>query len=120
MFLCIPIVFGCPSKIKPEGQEAPRLCPQCHNLSVIRAKRTMWFELFWLPLVPIHWKHIWICTICQWNQEVQKNAPDQGLEATAAQGAVQPSFGATPQAQVAPRRPGYQPAYIGQEPPTKA
>ncbi|KAF9483838.1 hypothetical protein BDN70DRAFT_798842 [Pholiota conissans] len=76
MFLCIPIVFGCPNKIKPEGQEAPRVCPQCHNLSVIRAKRTMWFELFWLPLIPIHWKHIWICTICQWNQEVQKDTKD--------------------------------------------
>ncbi|PPQ78550.1 LOW QUALITY PROTEIN: hypothetical protein CVT25_011822, partial [Psilocybe cyanescens] len=43
---------GCPTHIKPEGDEALRLCPRCHNVTVFPAKRSTWFELFWVPLIP--------------------------------------------------------------------
>ncbi|GLB35110.1 hypothetical protein LshimejAT787_0206750 [Lyophyllum shimeji] len=34
MFFCVPIVFGCPTTLKPEGeQQYPRICPRCHNAS---------------------------------------------------------------------------------------
>ncbi|KJA18580.1 hypothetical protein HYPSUDRAFT_169073 [Hypholoma sublateritium FD-334 SS-4] len=112
MFFCIPIIFGCPSKIKPEGGESARLlCPNCHNLSVMRAKSTMWFELFWVPLVPLHWKHIWMCTICNWSQKVQKGQDDTKAPAESAAPA---SLATTPPSYTPPRQPGYQPAYIGQ------
>ncbi|KAF8969906.1 hypothetical protein BDZ97DRAFT_171235 [Flammula alnicola] len=97
MIMCIPIIFGCPSKIKPE-------------VTVFSAKSTMWFELFWVPLIPIYWKHIWICGTCQWSEEINKDQSE-------GQKTDQPSSAATPQADAAPNRPGYQPAYIGQPAP---
>ncbi|CAL1704342.1 unnamed protein product [Somion occarium] len=70
-FFCIPILIGCNKKIKPEGDEPPRICPRCHNASVTRAKSRTWFELCFVPLVPLSTKHIWICAICQWNIPIQ-------------------------------------------------
>jgi len=81
--MCLPIIFGCPTKIKPEGDQTPRMCPRCNNASVISAKSRMWFELFWIPLVPLSSNHIWICTVCQWevpHQEgYQPAVPGQGF-----------------------------------------
>lgn len=67
-------MFGCPSKIKQEGDgtcvalpgsmtplavfadtrwcwSRPHICPRCHNAQVVRAKRSKRFELCWIPLV---------------------------------------------------------------------
>ncbi|KAK7693328.1 hypothetical protein QCA50_002896 [Cerrena zonata] len=66
-FFCLPILFGCSEKVKPEGDQTPRVCPRCHNAAVIRANSRTWFEICWVPLVPMKKKHIWACTICQWN-----------------------------------------------------
>lgn len=38
------------------------------SVNVVAAKSTTWFELFWVPLVPISRKHLWICQICQWRE----------------------------------------------------
>ncbi|KIM49277.1 hypothetical protein M413DRAFT_59260, partial [Hebeloma cylindrosporum] len=70
--LCSILSVGCNTKISPEGEDTRRLCPQCHNVSVLSAKSTTWFELFWIPLLPISRKHIWVCGICQWSQKVTK------------------------------------------------
>ncbi|RDB21172.1 hypothetical protein Hypma_011448 [Hypsizygus marmoreus] len=75
MFFCIPIIFGCQTSLKPNGEvQAPRVCPRCSNASVFAAKSTTWFELFWVPLVPFSKKQIWFCNICQWQAP---NAPGQ-------------------------------------------
>lgn len=79
---------GCNEKVKPEGDQTPRVCPRCHNgesliamlifflswylfshvlAAVIRANSRTWFEVCWVPLIPMSKKHIWVCTICQWN-----------------------------------------------------
>ncbi|GAA5897766.1 hypothetical protein JCM8208_000255 [Rhodotorula glutinis] len=63
MFLCLPIVFGVNTKLKQEGDEV-RQCQNCHNRSCVRVKRSKRFELFWIPLVPLGSKHIWMCHIC--------------------------------------------------------
>ncbi|KAJ3483339.1 hypothetical protein NLI96_g6391 [Meripilus lineatus] len=73
LFFCIPIIFGCPTKIKPEGDPTPRICPRCHNVAVQRAKSRTWFELCFVPLIPMGSKHIWICSICQWSVPLQPN-----------------------------------------------
>ncbi|KAF8350846.1 hypothetical protein F5887DRAFT_941205 [Amanita rubescens] len=67
MFLFIPIIVGCPTKFKPTSdQQLPRVCPHCHNGSLISAKKTTWFEFFFIPLVPISKQRVWICHICRW------------------------------------------------------
>ena len=48
---CIPIVFGCPNKIKQEGDGTPYVCPRCNNAQVVEAKSRMWLELCWIPVV---------------------------------------------------------------------
>ncbi|GBE82351.1 hypothetical protein BKA93DRAFT_760614 [Sparassis latifolia] len=70
-FFCVPIIFGCPTKIKPEGDQTPRICPRCNNASVHSAKSRLWFELCFVPLIPMSSKRVWVCTICQWNLPIQ-------------------------------------------------
>ncbi|PWN93520.1 hypothetical protein FA10DRAFT_264159 [Acaromyces ingoldii] len=65
-FFCIPVIFGCPTKIKQEGNGQPHVCPRCHNAQVVTGKSRTWFELCWIPLIPFKTKHIYICGICQW------------------------------------------------------
>jgi hypothetical protein len=31
MSILIPITVGCPTKVKPEGNQEARICPRCHN-----------------------------------------------------------------------------------------
>ncbi|CEH19018.1 hypothetical protein CBOM_05704 [Ceraceosorus bombacis] len=65
-FFCIPVIFGCPSKIKQEGDGTPHICPRCHNAQAVTAKKKRWFELCWIPLIPLGSKHVYYCGICQW------------------------------------------------------
>ncbi|EIM90200.1 uncharacterized protein STEHIDRAFT_145330 [Stereum hirsutum FP-91666 SS1] len=101
---CLPILFGCPTKIKPDGDQTPRVCPRCHNVSVIRAKSRTWFELCFIPLIPMTSKHIWVCSICQWSVPLQ-----QGWEPQL------PGGGGYYHQQ--PQQPNYQPAYFHNQPP---
>jgi ribosomal protein L37AE/L43A len=107
MFFCLPIFFGCQTKIKPESSGQPsRSCPRCHNASVIAAKKTTWFEFFFVPVIPFSSKHIWICGICQW-----KSPQGAGQFEPAIAGAHPPGGYQQPNA------PGYQPVYLAQQPP---
>ncbi|KAI0053837.1 hypothetical protein FA95DRAFT_1591693 [Auriscalpium vulgare] len=103
-FICIPILFGCTNKISPEGDQTPRICPRCHNVSVVSAKSRMWFELFFIPLVPMQKKHLWMCSVCQWHVPTQPGWEPQ----LPASGYNHGSF-----------QPGYQPQYYSpqQSPP---
>jgi hypothetical protein len=67
-------------------------CPRCRNgqwfveysawkdshnrppplVSVFPAKKTTWFEFCWVPLLPVHWQHLWVCHICSWQEKKQK------------------------------------------------
>jgi len=91
-------LVGCQTKIKPEGEQDLRMCPRCHNGTVFAAKSTTWFELFWIPIVPISKKKIWICGTCQWRASLaDNNAPQPAINGPA--GAWVPSS-------------SYQPVYI--------
>ncbi|KAI0797871.1 hypothetical protein C8Q75DRAFT_739907 [Abortiporus biennis] len=111
-FFCLPILFGCSTKVKPEGDQTPRLCPRCNNASVCRAKSRMWFEICFVPLIPMSNKHVWICTICQWEVPLQQNwepvLPGQGFN----RGGQAPWGGPLPPPQS--YQPGYQPGYVNQ------
>ncbi|KAM6500657.1 hypothetical protein JOM56_003671, partial [Amanita muscaria] len=59
---------GCPTTYKAQAHhQVPHVCPNCHNASVIAAKRTTWFELFFIPIFPMSRKNVWMCHICQWH-----------------------------------------------------
>ncbi|KAH7889844.1 hypothetical protein F5I97DRAFT_1941089 [Phlebopus sp. FC_14] len=72
-FFCLPVIFGCPTKIKPEGNQGSRICPRCHNdiAAMFAAKSRTWFELCFVPLIPLQSKHVWMCGICQLQTEMQ-------------------------------------------------
>ncbi|KAI1795991.1 hypothetical protein LXA43DRAFT_880933, partial [Ganoderma leucocontextum] len=65
-------LVGCNNRTKPEGDQTPRVCPRCHNAAVIRVKSRMWFELFFIPLIPMKSEHLWVCTICHWDVPLQQ------------------------------------------------
>ncbi|TFL07701.1 hypothetical protein BDV98DRAFT_558330 [Pterulicium gracile] len=112
MFLCIPIFFGFPKKIKPEkGEEAAvRVCPNCHNPSVIAVKSTTWFEFFFLPLFPVNKsKHLYLCQTCRWT--ALRGDKHGGTELSQPQGSVVADPGDRH------IRPGYQPSYQQAAPP---
>ncbi|GJE90865.1 hypothetical protein PsYK624_070090 [Phanerochaete sordida] len=71
LIFCLPVLVGCQTKVKPEGDTAPRICPRCNNAAVYPAKSRMWFELCFVPLVPMKSKRVWICPICQWQLPIQ-------------------------------------------------
>ncbi|EPT05964.1 hypothetical protein FOMPIDRAFT_1137969 [Fomitopsis schrenkii] len=118
---CLPIIFGCPTKIKADGDQTPRVCPRCNNISVSSAKSRLWFELCWVPLIPMKSTRIWMCSICQWNIPLQQN-----WEPALPGGNFQPGGRDPHQAGPFPPpsgyvnsppgtyQPGYQPGYLGQ------
>ncbi|KAL1746072.1 hypothetical protein HDZ31DRAFT_81478 [Schizophyllum fasciatum] len=110
MFICLPIIFGCSDKVKPEKNQELRVCPHCRNPSVARAKRTKWFELFWIPLIPFHWKHIWVCGICHWALPIAEG--EGQWEPPLADGGHAGSGPNGIQSGAPKERAGYQPAYL--------
>ncbi|KIM57610.1 hypothetical protein SCLCIDRAFT_16923 [Scleroderma citrinum Foug A] len=89
--------LGCPTKIRPEGDQAPRVCPRCNNAAMFAAKSRTWFEFCFVPLIPMRTKHIWMCGICQLQTQMQP-----GWEPAIAQPGYQhPNM-----------QQGYQPGYI--------
>ncbi|CAA7267918.1 unnamed protein product [Cyclocybe aegerita] len=65
-------LVGCQTKISPEGDQTPRICPRCHNAAVTSAKSKEYFEFCFVPLIPMSSKHIWACSICQWAVPIQQ------------------------------------------------
>ncbi|KAF7289723.1 hypothetical protein MIND_01345700 [Mycena indigotica] len=110
--MCIPIIFGCPDKIKPEsGDDSVRVCPNCHNAAVHAAKSTTWFELFWIPLIPFSSDHIWLCATCNWRGAHAAGQPEPPIAGSQPAGNTQyqPTYINPPGAAVPPST--YQPQY---------
>ncbi|KAF4615532.1 hypothetical protein D9613_002921 [Agrocybe pediades] len=101
---------GCPTTIKQEGDGSPRQCPRCHNAAVVQAKRSTWFELFWIPLIPLSRKHVLLCSICQWSEEAPKHV-ELGL-VDDMKPKSPPDYTQSAQYWEPPNHPGYQPAYV--------
>ncbi|KAM0787085.1 hypothetical protein ACM66B_006343 [Microbotryomycetes sp. NB124-2] len=68
MFLCIPLVCGVASKLKPQPDDGSlqQVCPRCHNNSLRLATESKRLEFFWIPLIPLGKKNKVICPICRW------------------------------------------------------
>ncbi|WRT64342.1 uncharacterized protein IL334_001274 [Kwoniella shivajii] len=67
--LCIPLIFGFPTKFKQDAPEPGRMCPRCNNAAVVGGNSRTWFEFFWVPLIPFKKSRVWICTTCQWEMK---------------------------------------------------
>ncbi|OSX65179.1 hypothetical protein POSPLADRAFT_1038968 [Postia placenta MAD-698-R-SB12] len=114
---CLPIIFGCPTRIKPDGDQTPRVCPRCNNASVTSAKSRLWFELCWVPLIPMRSERVWMCSICQWRVPIQP-----GWEPAVPNYNFQPGrpnqWQPPPSGYMAPPpnayQPGYQPGYTSE------
>jgi len=111
-FVCIPLVWGCPTKIHPEGDQTPRICPRCNNASVISAKSRMWFEFCFVPLIPMRSSHIWLCTVCQWQVPHQQGWEPNRVGANFVPGNVGPQSPNHGPMSPPPNNSGYAPTYI--------
>ncbi|KIM49278.1 hypothetical protein M413DRAFT_103107 [Hebeloma cylindrosporum] len=78
-FFCIPLICGCSTKISPEGDQTPRICPRCHNAAVSSAKSKEFFEFCFVPLIPMSSKHVWLCSICRWEVPLQQGWEPQSV-----------------------------------------
>ncbi|KAF8163150.1 hypothetical protein B0H34DRAFT_694269 [Crassisporium funariophilum] len=110
---CLPVLFGCQTKISPEGDQTARVCPRCHNAAVSSVKSKKWFEICFVPLIPMSSRHEWRCSICQWTVPTQQawepsmvsHAPLQPGMYYGAQPGWQPSHNGSPGQHIQP--PGY-------------
>ncbi|KAH9854111.1 hypothetical protein C2E23DRAFT_819634 [Lenzites betulinus] len=120
MFFFLPCIFGCPTRLKPEGDQTPRICPRCSNVSTIRVKSRLWFELCFVPLIPMSSEHLWLCTICQWSVPLQQGwepaLPGYGFQPGAQAQLQAPHYGLPPNA----AQRGYDPGYPPPASPAKA
>ncbi|KAI0295574.1 hypothetical protein BC826DRAFT_909126, partial [Russula brevipes] len=82
----------------------PRICPRCHNATVVRATSRMWFSFFFLRVIPLRKNQIWICSTCNWNVPAQN-----GWEPALASG--NPGWSPHQPAHQSPYQIGYQPSY---------
>ncbi|KAI0781056.1 hypothetical protein BD413DRAFT_600507 [Trametes elegans] len=100
--------------MKPEGDQTPRICPKCHNASTIRVKSRLWFELCFVPLIPMSSEHLWLCTICHWSVPLQQGW-EPALPGYGFQPGAQGQWQAPPYTQLSPppnaAQRGYEPAY---------
>ncbi|KAJ3789903.1 hypothetical protein GGU10DRAFT_18699 [Lentinula aff. detonsa] len=103
MFFFLPLIFGCPTKVKPDGNEqTAHFCPRCNNASVYSAKSRTWFEFFFVPLIPMKTKHIWMCGICHWTAPLgpgqweppiaYQNHPQSSGQGYTSSGGYQPGY----------------------------
>ncbi|KAN0124085.1 hypothetical protein V8E52_002575 [Russula decolorans] len=107
MFLFLPLLFGFQNKRRVVDPNA-RVCPKCHNVSVIRATSRMWFSFFFVPVIPFKKKYIWACSICHWYVPTQNGWEPALPTGNPGWGQNQPSY---QQPYQSPHSTGYQPSY---------
>jgi len=72
----MPILFGWgKTTVRDHGDCIAASCPRCHNSIVLRhVLLTVWFTLFFIPLIPYKRRRMLVCPICNWSREVPKEA----------------------------------------------
>jgi hypothetical protein len=72
----MPILFGWgKTTVKDHGECIAATCPRCHNSVVLHhIYLTVWFTLFFLPVIPYKRRRMLVCPICNWSREVPKTA----------------------------------------------
>lgn len=72
----MPILFGWgKTTVKDHGECIAATCPRCHNSVLLHHLFiTVWFTLFFLPVIPYKRRRALVCPICNWSREVPKTA----------------------------------------------
>lgn len=61
--------------VKDHGECIAATCPRCHNSVLLHHLFiTVWFTLFFIPVIPYRRKRALVCPICNWSREVPKQA----------------------------------------------
>lgn len=70
-------VVGCGEDFEQTNDGVARICPRCHNASIVGGKKKTYLEFCFIPLsfLPISKKQIWICHICQWFVDADRGEP---------------------------------------------
>ncbi|KAG8977270.1 hypothetical protein FRB90_008863, partial [Tulasnella sp. 427] len=86
--------IGCPTSYEQEGDQVARICPRCHNASVVATKSKTKLEICCVPLFPISSKRVWMCGICQWEVPMGDGyEPPYPNQAAPGQWSGQPQWG---------------------------
>lgn len=72
----MPILFGWgKTTVNDHGECIAATCPRCHNSVVLHhIYLTVWFTLFFIPVIPYKRRRSLVCPICSWSREVPKTA----------------------------------------------
>lgn len=64
----MPIIFGWGREtVKKIGVVVELLCNHCHNREFwILARKTSWFTLFFIPIIPYSTKYFMFCPVCEY------------------------------------------------------
>ncbi|CDO70782.1 hypothetical protein BN946_scf184798.g97 [Trametes cinnabarina] len=108
--VCSSAAFAAPAA----GVHGGLTVPHKPLASTIRVKSRTWFELCFVPLIPMSSEHLWLCTICQWSVPLQQGwepaLPGYGFQPSApGQWQAPPYTPMSPPPNAAQH--GYQPGY---------
>lgn len=75
------IIWGFRDLDKELGNVEYLHCNRCNNDSTWRLmKRTSWFTLFFIPVIPYHRVYYVYCPICRWSTKVPKEEAKRIME----------------------------------------
>jgi len=68
------LIFGLgPNKIEQKIDTKPTHCNRCNNETKwLYVKKTSWFSLFFLPVIPIQTRYYKSCPICREKYRIEK------------------------------------------------
>ncbi|KZT73871.1 hypothetical protein DAEQUDRAFT_358669 [Daedalea quercina L-15889] len=69
---CMTNAFGCPSKVKLDKEQLPRICPECDDAAVYPAESQRWLRCFFLPVASLRSDKVWACETCDWQASMSK------------------------------------------------
>lgn len=63
---CMPMAFGCPARMKPDGEHSERVCPSCGDAAVSSSNSQTWMKCLFIPVLPLSSRRVWTCSTCDW------------------------------------------------------
>lgn len=61
--------------MRDHGECIAATCPRCHNSVILHhVQLTVWFTLFFIPVIPYKRKRMLMCDICRWSRDIPASA----------------------------------------------
>lgn len=77
---CMPMAFGCPSRLKADGESIQRICPTCNDLAVSSATAERWVMCFFIPTISLRSERYWVCSTCEWRAPIVPGGREPAVE----------------------------------------